>query len=142
MNALQLLVYQAPLSSIMLFFIIPFFEPMSGNLALFDSKRELVEWFFIILSGINAFVINLSTYWVIGNTSALTYNMLGNLKFIATIIIGHVIFKESFSGQQIAAVFTVLVGITLYTYFKIKEAEDKKSLLSLLSTSSLSESKS
>jgi solute carrier family 35 protein E3 len=43
-NALQLLVYQAPLSSLMLFFVIPFFEPVYGEGSVFDPDRDYFEW--------------------------------------------------------------------------------------------------
>jgi hypothetical protein len=43
-NALQLLVYQAPLSAIMLMFVIPFFEPVWGEGSVFDFERDSIEW--------------------------------------------------------------------------------------------------
>jgi solute carrier family 35 protein E3 len=48
-NALQLLIYQAPLSSLMLMCVIPFFEPVVGEGSIFDPDRtkfEFVNLFF------------------------------------------------------------------------------------------------
>lgn len=43
-NAIQLLAYQAPLSAILLFGIIPFFEPLSGKNGIFYLERSNLEW--------------------------------------------------------------------------------------------------
>ena len=43
-NALQLLIYQAPLSAILLTFLIPFFEPLFGKESIFDFERSYYEW--------------------------------------------------------------------------------------------------
>ena len=72
-NALQLLLYQAPLSAVLLVFVIPFFEPLYGQPgSVFDPERDSLEWFLVVASGLIAFVVNISTYWIIGETSALT----------------------------------------------------------------------
>jgi drug/metabolite transporter (DMT)-like permease len=130
-NALQLLAHQAPLSSIMLYCIIPFVEDLFGEFTLFDPVRDLYEWSFIILSCLSAFFVSISTYWVIGTTTAFTYTMLSNIKFIVIIIIGYMVFEEPISGaEQIDANIAVCVGLMLYTYLKNKDAVAEKKLSS------------
>ncbi len=80
----------------------------------------------VFMSGVNAFAVNLSVYWVIGNTSALTYNIVGNSKFILTIIIGAVIFKEDINQAQMASILSILFGLICYSYFRIREVEAEK----------------
>jgi multidrug transporter EmrE-like cation transporter len=89
--------------------------------ALFDPDRELFEWFLVTCSCLIAVVASFLAYSVVDNTSTLTYNMLGDIKFIVTIIVGYMIFDEDMTEQQMAAVFVVLIGLTVYTGFKTKK---------------------
>ncbi|RNA40276.1 Solute carrier family 35 member E3 [Brachionus plicatilis] len=130
-NALQLLTYQAPLSAVTLFLIIPFFEPLYGSHGLFKLDRSAFEWFVIISSGVIAFGVNITIYWIIGITSALTYNMSGNLKFITTIVVGSILFHDPMKLEQIVSIFMVTIGLVLYSYFRLKETEQEKAKLSL-----------
>ncbi len=127
MNALQLLVYQAPLSAMMLLVVIPFFEPVYGKGSILDPARTFAEFVMVFVSGVNAFAVNLSVYWVIGKTSALTYNMVGNMKFVLTIMFGAIIFNERINQNQMVCILAILVGLTFYSYFRIKEIETDKS---------------
>ncbi|KTG35266.1 hypothetical protein cypCar_00008614 [Cyprinus carpio] len=71
-NSMQLLYYQAPMSSAFLLVLVPFFEPLTGEGGIFGpwSFQALVM---VLLSGVIAFLVNLSIYWIIGNTSPVTY---------------------------------------------------------------------
>ncbi|KAL8215442.1 UNVERIFIED_CONTAM: hypothetical protein K2H54_000846 [Gekko kuhli] len=71
-NSMQLLYYQAPMSCGMLLCVVPFFEPMFGEGGFF-GPWTLSAVFMVLLSGIIAFMVNLSIYWIIGNTSPVTY---------------------------------------------------------------------
>ena len=65
MNSQQLLYYQAPLSAVIL---IPFIYMMESfpSYATAEEQRKAVTA--VIASGIIAFIVNLSVYWVIKNT--------------------------------------------------------------------------
>ena len=115
---MQLLLYQAPLSAIILALIIPFFEPLFDNKGLFDFDRSLTEWIFILVSGLMAFLVNVSIYWIIGTTSALTYNMVGNVKLSLIIAVGYILFKDPIKYQQILAITLVNIGIISFIYIK------------------------
>ncbi|KAK3730653.1 hypothetical protein QZH41_008273, partial [Actinostola sp. cb2023] len=71
-NSMQLLYYQAPLSACLLAVVVPFFEPVTGKGGLF-SPWPLMALVAVIASGVVAFTVNLSIYWIIGNTSPVTY---------------------------------------------------------------------
>jgi solute carrier family 35 protein E3 len=73
------------------------------------------------LSGIIAFFINLSIYWIIGNTSAMTYNVCGQLKFSLTIILGFLLFKDPINVLQFLGILMTFFGVFFYTFVKLKE---------------------
>ncbi|XP_062347997.1 solute carrier family 35 member E3 isoform X2 [Cinclus cinclus] len=127
-NSMQLLYYQAPMSSAMLLFIIPFFEPVFGEGGIF-GPWTLSAVIMVLLSGIIAFMVNLSIYWIIGNTSPVTYNMFGHFKFCITLLGGCLLFKDPLSVNQGLGILCTLFGILAYTHFKLSEQESNKSKL-------------
>ncbi|NXJ76589.1 S35E3 protein, partial [Trogon melanurus] len=127
-NSMQLLYYQAPMSLAMLLFIIPFFEPVFGEGGIF-GPWTLSAVIMVLLSGIIAFMVNLSIYWIIGNTSPVTYNMFGHFKFCITLLGGCLLFKDPLSVNQGLGILCTLLGILAYTHFKLSEQESNKSKL-------------
>ncbi|XP_055506804.1 solute carrier family 35 member E3 isoform X1 [Leucoraja erinacea] len=127
-NSMQLLYYQAPMSSAILMFVVPFFEPVIGDGGIFGnwSTTALVM---VVFSGIIAFLVNLSIYWIIGNTSPVTYNMFGHFKFCITLLGGYILFKDPLSINQGLGILCTLFGILFYTHFKLGEQEEEKSKL-------------
>ncbi|XP_030632686.1 solute carrier family 35 member E3 isoform X2 [Chanos chanos] len=127
-NSMQLLYYQAPMSSAFLLTLVPFFEPLTGEGGIFGpwSIKALVM---VLLSGVIAFLVNLSIYWIIGNTSPVTYNMFGHFKFCVTLLGGYVLFQDPLSLNQGLGILCTLSGILAYTHFKLAEQEEGKSRL-------------
>jgi solute carrier family 35, member E3 len=70
MDAMQLLYYQAPLSAAILLVIVPIFEPLTDTLT---RDWNLADLGMVFGSGVVALFVNLSIYWLLGNTSPLTY---------------------------------------------------------------------
>lgn len=124
-NAMQLLYYQAPLSAVCVAFIIPFFEPVIGPGGII-GPWSFAAVLFVALTGIVAFGINLSIYWIIGNTSPLTYNMIGHLKFSLTLVGGFLIFHDPVQLLQFFGICFTFSGVILYTHFKMAEQEAAK----------------
>ncbi|GAB1609722.1 solute carrier family 35 member E3-like isoform X3 [Argonauta hians] len=125
-NSMQLLYYQAPISTVMLIFIIPFFEPVF-------SYRILPPWdlnavAMVLSSALVAFFINLTIYWIIGNTSPVTYNMVGHLKFCLILFGAYLFFNESLHFLQLLGITITLFGIILYTHIKITDQKAKNTL--------------
>lgn len=99
----------------------------------------------VILSGIVAFFVNLTSYWIIGKTSPLTYpflsvfikkiflifyvlifliiilsyNMVGHSKFCLLLLGGSLIFHETLAINQVIGITLTLVGIILYAHVKV-----------------------
>ncbi|XP_060830083.1 solute carrier family 35 member E3-like isoform X1 [Bombus pascuorum] len=120
MDPMQLLYYQAPLSAVMLFFIVPFLEPVERT---FTRSWSLVDIVMVVLSAIIAFFVNLTSYWIIGKTSPLTYNMVGHSKFCLLLLGGSLIFHETLAINQVIGITLTLVGIILYAHVKMKDTQ-------------------
>ncbi|KAK3609270.1 hypothetical protein CHS0354_001870 [Potamilus streckersoni] len=117
-NSMQLLFYQAPLSAFMLLFIIPVFEPASTTLLKIWPRDAILMVFF---SGVVAFSVNLSIYWIIGNTSPVTYNVVGHLKFCLVLVGGFMLFQEKLNALQALGIAVTLTGVIAYTHFKMQD---------------------
>ena len=113
-DSLQLLFYQAPLSGMLLLSVVPFVEPL-GDLEKFFNSQILT---LIVLCGLVAFFVNFSVFWVIGNLSAVAYNMIGHSKTLLIIFIGSVIFHEPLNQRQMFGLGFTMFGVFIYTYFK------------------------
>ncbi|XP_030856157.1 solute carrier family 35 member E3 isoform X1 [Strongylocentrotus purpuratus] len=124
-NSMQLLFYQAPLSAFLLLFVIPFCEPIIGEGGLFSSWPPQV-YGLVLASCCVAFSVNLSIYWIIGNTSPITYNMVGHAKFCLTLLGGFFLFHEPLAFNQLGGVGLTLSGIVIYTHFKVQEQNQEE----------------
>ncbi len=113
-DSLQLLFYQAPLSGLLLLMVVPFLEPLS-NLGKFMNYNMIS---LILLCGLIAFFVNFSVFWVIGNLSAVAYNMIGHSKTLLIIFIGSIIFHEPLNRRQIFGLGFTMFGVFIYSYFK------------------------
>ena len=85
------------------------YDFMSGNVM-----------YFILLSCLLAFLVNLSIFLTIGKTSPITYNVLGHFKLCVVTIGGTLIFNEDTNPRKITGVAVALFGITMYTYWKLQ----------------------
>ena len=74
--------------------LLPFFEPPFADGGIFATSWSIEGIMLVILSTSAAFLVNFTIYWIIGNTSPITYNFFGHFKFCATLIGGSVIFKD------------------------------------------------
>lgn len=124
-NSMQLLNYQAPLSAFFLCLVIPFFEPVIGPGGLFGPWPTKALCL-VFLSGMIAFSVNLTIFWIIGNTSPVTYNMVGHMKFCVTLIGGYLVFNDVMQLNQILGVCCTMFGIIVYTHFKMQEQNAAK----------------
>ena len=76
--------------------------------------------YLILLSCILAFLVNLSIFLTIGRTSPITYNVLGHFKLCVVTIGGTFFFHEDTNARKVFGVAVALLGITMYTYWKLK----------------------
>lgn len=119
MDSINLVYYMAPLSFALLL-----------PVAFFKEGELLMEWWqlstfyeqsVLILSGIIAFLLNVTTFLVIANTSALTSNIAGNFKVILSIILSVLIFKNKISFINGVGIAAAIGGVAYYNYVKQTE---------------------
>ncbi|CAF1191600.1 unnamed protein product [Rotaria sordida] len=118
MNSQQLLYYQAPLSAIILVPLILLMESFPSYATNEEQRTAIIT---VVTSSIVAFVVNLSVYWVIKNTSALTYNMIGHLKTISILVGGFLLFEDSLNYKQFIGILLTLFGLFSYTFVRMSE---------------------
>lgn len=119
----QLLYYQAPLSFLLLLPVVAF----TGELV--DLMHFAFTWkvsLAIVVSGLLAFLVNLSTYIVIGSTSPLTYNMIGHSKLVIIIISSYIFFGEKQSLLGLVGVGSAVVGIIAYAQIRMSVTHTKE----------------
>ncbi|CAF1208634.1 unnamed protein product [Adineta ricciae] len=118
MKPQQLLFYQAPLSAVLL---IPCILLMESLPSYKTSEEERTAFFAVLASSVVAFVFNLSLYWVIDNTSPLTYNMIGHLKTVLILVGGWFLFNDTLNFKQFIGILLTLFGLFTYSFVKMGE---------------------
>ncbi|EPS73985.1 hypothetical protein M569_00765, partial [Genlisea aurea] len=73
---------------------------------------------FIFGSGVSAFCLNFSIFYVIHSTNAVTFNVAGNLKVAVAVVCSWVIFKNPISATNALGCAVTLIGCTLYGYVR------------------------
>lgn len=155
-SPMQVLFYMMPMSSLILVIIIPFVEPVEQLFDLMVAMPALAS-ILLILSGIFAFVKNLSTYWILQKTAPISYSIYEPIKCCIFLIFGysffaidsrfheiHVFlkingimtaFEDNFSLWEEGPTFFSILGITAtvsgvatYAYIKSKERSKVDSL--------------
>lgn len=119
----QLLYYQAPISFLLLLPVILITESVHEILSF---KFSLVSSSAIFASAILAFLVNLSTYIVIGSTSPLTYNMIGHSKLVIIIISSYLFFGEKQSWVGMLGVASAVLGIIAYAHIRMTAGIEAK----------------
>ncbi|GFN88875.1 solute carrier family 35 member e3 [Plakobranchus ocellatus] len=133
-NSMQLLYYQAPLSAFLLLFVIPFFEPLDAfHGVFFNWPYEALAA--VTASACVAFSVNLSIFWIIGNTSPVTYNMIGHLKFCMTLLGGYLLFHDPIQALQLMGILCTVAGVVAYTHIKREEMRRSSPLPTSVSSS-------
>jgi len=112
----QLLYHQAPLSCLLLIPVILLTEPV-GEIVAFQFTWKVTMA--ILGSATLAFLVNLSTYIVIGSTSPLTYNMIGHSKLVIIILSSYLFFGEKQSVVGIVGVTCAVIGIIAYAQIRM-----------------------
>ncbi|KAF6143069.1 hypothetical protein GIB67_041137 [Kingdonia uniflora] len=136
-SSTQLLYQSCPYQAMTLFIIGPFLDGLLTNENVFAFKYTPQVLVFIILSCLISVSVNFSTFLVIGKTSPVTYQVLGHLKTCLVLAFGYVLLHDPFNWRNIAGILVALGGMLLYSYFCIREGQQK----SLEASSQLSQAK-
>eukprot|EP00041_Stephanoeca_diplocostata_P024090 m.602766 g.602766 ORF g.602766 m.602766 type:complete len:338 (-) comp22451_c0_seq5:182-1195(-) len=82
----------------------------------YGSAPALLTIFF---SGCCGLLVSLSTFLMIGATSALTYNIVGHLKTVTILTMGVVVFGDSMSTKKLMGIALALTGVIWYSKIKL-----------------------
>lgn len=106
----QLLMNQAPLSIVLLAFVVPFFDTITDLRTV--PTNVLMN---LLLSGVVASLLNLSQFMIIGRMSALTFNVASNLKTIIILGLGWVSDGRVLTFQDAIGIVLAVGGAAVYT---------------------------
>ncbi|CAE7241594.1 unnamed protein product [Symbiodinium sp. CCMP2592] len=128
MDSVTLLYYMAPWAAMWLTLIMLFMEggePLFLLLAVFDLQGLGTDGdggvtgagqvvFLLMLSGLNACLLNIANFLVTSYTSPVTLQVLGNVKSCLSIAVSVAIFRNSLTLEQAIGVCTCLIGVWMY----------------------------
>lgn len=90
-----------------------------GVVQWFQLNTSLVSSLIIIFgSGVLAFCLNFSIFYVIHSTTAVTFNVAGNLKVAVAVTCSWLIFRNPISAMNAVGCAITLVGCTFYGYVR------------------------
>ncbi|MCJ1445075.1 MAG: hypothetical protein MMC23_005580 [Stictis urceolatum] len=118
-SAPQLLLNQAPVSVALMACLVPFVDVMP-DFALIPSKALWA----VAASGILAAVLNLSQFQVIARTSALTFNIVSNLKTIIIVALAWYQDGRVLSLQDVVGVSLAIGGAYAYSQIRQKKRRE------------------
>eukprot|EP00892_Ulva_mutabilis_P003122 jgi/Ulvmu1/12810/UM097_0039.1 len=92
---------------------IPLFQPSAPALAI------------ILASAMLGLLVTLSTFLVIGHTSALTYNVVGHLKTVGIISGGILFYGETMPAKKLVGLLVAAAGIAWYTMLNMQPPQKR-----------------
>lgn len=109
---------------------------VSSSVALRSFELQLFFFSFVcscasfpLLAGVAALLLTLSSFWIVGLTSPLTFNVLGYVKACLQTSLGFLVFREKCSPQALSGVVLTLSGSAAFSAYKRRDAcreEEKK----------------
>ncbi|XP_073387669.1 UDP-galactose transporter 1 isoform X3 [Physcomitrium patens] len=117
-DSINTVYYMAPHATMIL--ALPALLLEGGGVLTWVGAQEslLTPLFIITLSGVSAFCLNFSIFYVIHATTAVTFNVAGNMKVAVAIVISWLIFKNPISFMNAIGCTITLVGCTFYGYVR------------------------
>jgi solute carrier family 35, member E3 len=120
-NPLQLQLYIAPLSAIFIIPVVPLLDnwrPSSPD-SIFSFAFNVPVLQSIAFTGLLALCVNISIFLLIGKTSAVTYNVVGNAKTAFLLAADFLIFGRPFLISNFAGLVITFTGVVWYTQLKL-----------------------
>lgn len=119
---LELLLYQSPISS-MLLNVITYATGGASYQGVYQRcSKEDTSSMIIVLSMAMACGVNITVYYIIRRTSVLTYAVFSKLKTCTVVLVGSVLFtSESLKPLQIIGILITIIGTAVYSSIKIYE---------------------
>ncbi|KAG5498768.1 hypothetical protein JKF63_03056 [Porcisia hertigi] len=112
---MQLLMYQAPLSVVILSFVA---VPLDGSEKLATYEVTFTTIWTVLLSCVFAFGVNFSFFFFVGKTSPLTMNVVGYLKTSLIFLFDFIFVSADMGPQKVLGIFLTLLGLAGYSFSK------------------------
>ncbi|XP_062184513.1 UDP-galactose transporter 1-like [Phragmites australis] len=117
-DSINTVYYMAPFATMILALPAMLLEG-GGIINWFYTHDSIVPALIIILgSGVLAFCLNFSIFYVIHSTTAVTFNVAGNLKVAVAVLVSWLIFRNPISAMNAIGCGITLVGCTFYGYVR------------------------
>ncbi|KAF4631262.1 hypothetical protein G7Y89_g6876 [Cudoniella acicularis] len=110
MSSSQLLLNQAPISSIMLMFAVPFCDKIPVL-----SVVPQYRWMMILMSGGFAALINISQFFIVAGSGPVSSTVVGHLKTVSIVAIGWAISGRSILDKSALGIVMTVGGIFMYS---------------------------
>lgn len=125
-NPLQLQLYIAPLSALAIIPVVPMFDnySLTSPDSIFHFVPTANNVSAILFTGALALCVNISIFLVIGKTSAVTYNVVGNGKTAFLFAVDFLVFGRPFEPTNVFGMTLTLCGVIWYTQLKLKARAD------------------
>lgn len=121
LDSVTLLFYMAPWAALLLFGLAIFSEGYAPIALLMSGLRGARGvsnvMFLLVLSGLNACLLNVSNFLVTSYTSPVTLQVLGNVKSCLSIGVSVLIFRNDMTWEQAVGVFICLFGVWVYNQY-------------------------
>ncbi|XP_073117978.1 UDP-galactose transporter 1 [Elaeis guineensis] len=113
------------------YYMAPFATMILAVPAIVLEGSGVMNWFYthqsiysssiiIFFSGVLAFCLNFSIFYVIHSTTAVTFNVAGNLKVAVAVLVSWLIFRNPISALNAVGCAVTLSGCTFYGYVRHK----------------------
>lgn len=132
LNNLQLVLNMMPGATIVVACLAPLVDGLSlsadrGGDADDGDALEAASFFAmcaaVALSAVTAFGVNVTTFLLIGNTSPLTYNIVGFVKTLLVLVLGVVFWSTPATSKNLLGTAVALSGLALYMRQKLRERD-------------------
>ena len=106
MSSMQLLFNQAPVSAIMLLYVIPFVDTFP-----IWAEVPVSRWLMILMSGLFASLINISQFFIIAQTGPVSSTVVGHVKTCTIVALGWIASGRAIGDKSVLGVFIAIGGI-------------------------------
>jgi solute carrier family 35 protein E3 len=117
-DSIQLYCSVCPLVMMGTFVSIPIFHNIKD---LRQSHLSMSLTMHILLSCVLALGVNITNYLVLGQTSPITYQVLGHLKTVSVLLLGFVFFNDRCNKRMTGGIILALAGVMLYSEQKRRD---------------------
>ncbi|CAL9114426.1 unnamed protein product [Musa textilis] len=119
-DSINTVYYMAPFATLILALPAILLEGAGVVDWLYSHQSICSSMMIIFSSGVLAFCLNFSIFYVIHSTTAVTFNVAGNLKVAVAVLVSWMIFRNPISALNAVGCAVTLSGCTFYGYVRHK----------------------